>query len=95
LVELYVENKMIENKQNAAQSGVEQPADLARLFKVIIQIQKTHTVQDILADRCPMKKLVSDMIHMDTMKFLSLKHTKKNALINFLAVWRTPMWDKM
>jgi hypothetical protein len=33
MVELFAENKIIVNKQNAAQSGVEQPADLARVFK--------------------------------------------------------------
>ncbi len=55
-VDLYVENKIIANKQNAAQSGVRQPADLARVFKSIKKIQKTHTVRDITVDRCPMKK---------------------------------------
>ncbi len=34
-VDLYVTNKIIANKQNAAWSGVEQPADLARVFKSI------------------------------------------------------------
>ncbi len=33
-----------------------------------------------------MKKLVSEMFHTDTMTFLSLNHTKKNVLIDFLAV---------
>jgi hypothetical protein len=31
---LYIKIKIIANKQNAAQSGVEQPADLAPVFKI-------------------------------------------------------------
>ncbi len=86
MVELFAEYKIIVNKQNAAQSGVEQPADLACVFKIIKNIQKKHTVRDIPFDRCPMKKLVSKMFEMDRMKCLLLKYTKKNALINFLSV---------
>jgi hypothetical protein len=66
LVDLYVENKMIANKQNPAQSGVEQPTDLACMFKVINKFTE-HTVWDILADGCPMNKLVSEIFHIDTM----------------------------
>jgi hypothetical protein len=72
--------------KNAARSDVEQPADLARVFKSIKKIQKTHTVRDIPVDRCPMKKLISDMFESDRLEFLSLKSTKKNALIDFLSV---------
>lgn len=43
-VDLYVENKIVANKQNAARSGVEQPADLARVFKSIKRIQSEHTL---------------------------------------------------
>jgi hypothetical protein len=53
--ELFTENKIIANKQNAAQSGVEQPADLTPIFKIIKKIQPTHTVRDIPVDQCPMK----------------------------------------
>ena len=38
-VDLYTENKIIANKQNAARSGVEKPADLARVFKSIKTIR--------------------------------------------------------
>ena len=41
---MYAQNKIIANKQNAARSGVEQPADLSPVFKIIKKIQHTHTV---------------------------------------------------
>ena len=84
--ELFTENKIIANKQNAARSGVEQPADLTPVFRIIKKIQPTHTVRDIPVDRCPMKRIISNMFHSENMSFLSLKSTKKNALIDFLSV---------
>jgi hypothetical protein len=48
--------------------------------------QKAHTVKDIPLDRCPMKRLISNMFESDRLEFLSLKSTKKNALIDFLSV---------
>jgi hypothetical protein len=85
-VDLYVENKINVNKQDAAWPGVDQPADLAWVFKSVKKIQKAHTVRVILEDRCPMKKLISDMFHSDKLEFLSLKSLKKNTLIDFLLV---------
>ncbi len=85
-VELYVENKIIANKQNSTRSGVEQPADLTHVFKIIKKIQHTHTVRDIPVDRCPVKQVISNMFHSETLSFLSLKSTKKHALIDFLSV---------
>ena len=84
--ELFTEIKIIANKQNAVCSGVEQPADLTPVFRIIKKIQPTHTVRDIPVDRCPMKRLISNMFHSKNMSFLSLKSTKKNALIDFLSV---------
>ena len=84
--ELFTENKIIANKHNAARSGVEQPADLTPVFRIIKKIQPTHTVRDIPVDRCPMKRIISNMFHSENMSFLSLKSTKKNALIDFLSV---------
>ena len=40
--ELFTENKIIANKHNAARSGVEQPADLTPVFRIIKKIQPTH-----------------------------------------------------
>ncbi len=85
-VDLYVENKIIANKQNAAWSDVGQPADLARVFKSVKKIRKAHTVRDTPEDRYPMKRLISDMFHSEKLEFLSLKSSKKNALIDFLSV---------
>ena len=68
--ELFTENKIIANKQNAARSGVEQPADLTSVFRIIKKIQPTHTVRDIPVDRCPMKRLISKMFHSKNMSFL-------------------------
>jgi hypothetical protein len=62
-VEVYVENKIIANKQNAARSGVEQSVNLTPVFKITKKIQHTHTVRDIPVDRCPMKHVISDMSH--------------------------------
>ena len=45
-VDLYVENKMIANKLNATRSGVEQPADLARVFKSIKRIQSKQQLEN-------------------------------------------------
>ena len=70
--ELVTKNKIIANKQNAARSGVEQPADIMPVFRIIKKIQPTHTVRDIPVHRCPMKRLISDMFHSENMSFLSL-----------------------
>ncbi len=56
------------------------------MFRIIKKIQPTHTVRDIPVDSCPMKRLISNMFHSKNMSFLSLKSTKKNALIDFLSV---------
>ncbi len=85
-VDLYVENKIIANKQNAAWSGVEQPTDLAPVFNSIKRIQNKHTVRDITVNRFPMKRPNSNMFHSEKLEFLSMKSSKKNALINFLSV---------
>jgi hypothetical protein len=39
--------KVVANKQNAARTGVEQPADLAKVCVIFKQQNKTHTVTDI------------------------------------------------
>ncbi len=58
-INLFTENKIIPNKQNAAGSaGVEQPADLCRVFKGIKSEIASHTVKHLPADRCLIKKLM-------------------------------------
>jgi hypothetical protein len=54
--------------------------------KIVKNIQNTHTVGDVPVDRCPMKRLIKNMFDSDLFDFLRLKSTKKNALIDFLAV---------
>ena len=84
-IDQFTENKIIPNKQNAARSGVEQPADLCRVFKGIKSEISSQSVKDIPADRCPMKKLVMGIFDRQELKSLTLKPNKKNALIDFLA----------
>jgi hypothetical protein len=60
-IDLFSENKIIPNKENAAWSGVEQPADLCCVFKGIKSEISSRLVKDLPADRCPMKKLVMSM----------------------------------
>jgi hypothetical protein len=84
-IDQFSENKIIPNKQNAARSGVEQPADLCFVFKGIKREISSHSVKDLPADRCPMKKVVMGMFDRSELKSLTLKPNKKNALIDFLA----------
>jgi hypothetical protein len=61
-IDLFSENKIIPNKQNAARSGVEQPADLCCVFKGIKSEIASHSVKHLAADRCLMKKRMISMI---------------------------------
>jgi hypothetical protein len=83
----YSKNKICANKQNAARSAAEQPADLTKCFKLFHHLQKAMTVVDIPAERHPMKKLMlrafSDL-HTDGKLILSL--TKRNALVDFISI---------
>ncbi|EJK66261.1 hypothetical protein THAOC_12831 [Thalassiosira oceanica] len=79
--------KIVANKHNAARSAVEQPADLAKVFKIIKELLPNYTARDVPADRVPVKAKVSEAFKSDPkLKSLSLKSTKKGALIDFLAV---------
>jgi hypothetical protein len=42
-----MEMKVVASKQNVARTGVEQPADLAKVFVIFKQQNKTHTITDI------------------------------------------------
>ena len=57
-LQMYKENCVCANKQNAARSGTEQAADLTKTFKVMQNLQSTVSVSDIPIDRHPMKKLI-------------------------------------
>jgi len=45
--DLFTDNKVIANKQHASWSGVEQPADLAKVFKLIKNILPSYTVKNV------------------------------------------------
>ncbi len=57
LIKLFTDNKVIANEQHTSWSGVKQPADLARVFKLIENMLPFHTVtvKTIPAERCPME----------------------------------------
>ena len=57
--DLFIDNKVIANKQHASRSGVEQPADLAKVFKLIKNMLPSYTVKNVPAERCPMKASIS------------------------------------
>jgi len=58
--DLFTDNKVIANKQHASRSGVEQPADLAKVSKLIKNMIPSYTVKNVPAERCPMKALMLD-----------------------------------
>jgi hypothetical protein len=59
-INLFVDNKVLANKQHASWSGVEQPADSTRVFKLIKTLLPEHTVKNVPAERCPMEALMID-----------------------------------
>ena len=79
--------KIHANKQNASRSGVEQPADLVKVFMIIKKILPEYTATDLPADRSPVKdKLVGKWATDEDLLSLALKGNKKSTLIDFLAV---------
>jgi hypothetical protein len=81
---LFAEHKVIANKQHASWSGVEQPADLARVFKLIKNLLPSHTVKNIPAERCPMKALVLDAFK-EQLVYLNLASNKRLSLVDFIS----------
>jgi hypothetical protein len=59
---LFRENKIEVNKQNPARTGVEQPADLARVFKVIKNMIKKHTVSKVDPSNHPLKRILLNAV---------------------------------
>jgi hypothetical protein len=83
-INLFVDNKVIANKQHASWSGVEQPADLARVFKLIKTLLPEHTVKNVPAERCPMKALMIDAFK-NKLDDLCLPSNKTKSLIDFIS----------
>ena len=69
---LFSEMKVVANKQNAARTGVEQPADLAKVFVIFKQQNTTHNVTDINPSRHPMKMRVTRAFNSDALNVLNL-----------------------
>ncbi len=82
---LFTEMKVIANKQNAARTGVEQPADLAKVFVIFKQQNKTHTVAGIDPSRHPMKMRVTKAFNSEALRILNLNSKKKSSLIDFIS----------
>jgi hypothetical protein len=59
-INLFIDKKVMANKQHASWSRVQQPADLARVFKLIKTLLPEHTVKNVPAERCPMNALMID-----------------------------------
>ncbi len=83
-INLFTDNKVIANKQHASWSGVEQPADFARVFKLIKNMLPLHTVKNIPAERCPMKALMLDAFK-EKLKHLNLAPNKRHSLVDFIS----------
>jgi hypothetical protein len=84
-INLFVDNKVITNKQHASWSGVEQPADLARVFKLIKALLPEHMVKNIPAERCQMKALMIDAFK-NKLDDLCLPSNKTKSLIDFISM---------
>ena len=82
----FSENKIIANKQNAARSGVEQPADLAKVFKLLKKTLDESSVKNLHADRHAMKRKITNAFESDGLKYLNLKTSHRNAIVDFIAV---------
>ncbi len=84
-IDLFTNNKVIiANKQHASQSGVEQPADLAKVFKLIKNRHPSHTVKNIPAKRCHMKALMLDAFK-EKLEDLNLAPNKRHSLVDFIS----------
>jgi hypothetical protein len=83
--QLFRDEKVTVNKQNAARTGVEQPADLAKVFKVFSELGKVITVSNIHPSRHPMKRVVYKAFK-EELKSLNLSDKKLRALVDFISV---------
>ena len=85
-IDIYKENMIVANKQNAARSGTEQAADLTKTFKIMNLLQNKVTVSNISCDRHPMKRIInSAMKNLSSSNKLVLKPTKHNAIVDFIS----------
>eukprot|EP00956_Cyclotella_meneghiniana_P014153 scaffold21057_cov63-Cyclotella_meneghiniana.AAC.3 len=80
----FIENLIVVMKQNAARTGVEQPADLAKVFKVIKLLTPSYTVSNIDPSDHPLKKLIWQAFHSGELKCLNLNDKKRRSIIDFI-----------
>eukprot|EP00978_Attheya_sp_CCMP212_P042288 scaffold255283_cov67-Attheya_sp.AAC.1 len=74
-------------KQNAARTGTEQAADLARVFPAMIRAHRILSLIDTPADLNPLKLAISRQFfsQLTRDKHLNLPSNKRNVLIDFVA----------
>ena len=83
---MFHDKRIVANKQSAARSGVEQPADLSKCFKIMNNIQQDYTVSDLPAKLHPLKRAITEKFNDLSRKGrLSIAANKRNALIDFIA----------
>jgi hypothetical protein len=83
-IDLFVDNKVIANKQHASWLAVEQAADVGKPFKLIKSMLPSYSVQHIPADRCPMKALMIHAFKEQLNNDLNHAANKMKSLINFI-----------
>ncbi len=83
-IDLFVNNKVIANKQHASRSAVKQVANIGKPFKLIKLMLPSYSVQHILADRCPMKALTIHAFKEQLNNDLNLAAKKMKSLIDFI-----------
>ncbi len=93
-INIFAENRVIAKKQHASRSGVEQPADLARVFKLIKNLLPSHTVKNIPAERCPMKALMLDAFK-EQLAYLNLASNKRYSLVDFIYTLSVKLLPKL
>jgi len=76
-------HNIIANKQHAARSAVEQPADLSKVFMLIKKHLPHHTVKNLSLDMCPMKKLLTEAFD-GVLHCVNMPSGKRRHLIDFL-----------
>ncbi len=84
-IDLFVNNKVIANKQHASRLAIEQAANVGKPFKLIKSMLPSYSVQHILADRCPMKALMIHAFKEQLNNDLNLTANKMKSLIDFIS----------
>ena len=84
--QLFFDNKVIANKQNAAATAVEQPCDLTPCFKDVNRYSKNTTASGIDRSIHPFKNRIYQALNSAVMSELKLNGTKLKVLVDKLTV---------